>query len=266
MEQMEKLLGKKVKHAKFGEGKITSCKGGSIRVLFGVSIKEYPYPNAFNEGVICFVEKPASSLDYEIDPKRRIFLCFQGLQFEYESKGGYIFAGQDPSVSHWSRLKELKVGDVIFHVQGREVKAIGIVEKECYIGKRPLSHYGVDGRQDMFGLTVKIRYQLLKTPIIISNYKNEIIKLQGDHTQKGYPFNKNGKGNQGYLYNLNRSLANFFLNEIIKRNPYIKDSEALKVKGNEEKTTMKLCPNCNLNWIYEDESYCKLCRRNSVIY
>jgi hypothetical protein len=47
--------------------------------------------------------------------------------------------------------------------------------------------------------------------------------LQGDTQGRGYPFNKNGTGNQGYLFNLNKELAKFFLNKIIQRNPSVKN-------------------------------------------
>ena len=75
--------------------------------------------------------------------------------FCYFLKGSltYYFKGITLSV---------KEGDVIFHAQGCEVKAIGIVEKECYIGKRPASHYLKTDIPGMEGLMVKIKYQLLE--------------------------------------------------------------------------------------------------------
>ena len=72
---------------------------------------------------------------------------------------------------------------------------------------------------------VKTKYQLLKRPILTFSYKKEIITLQGDHEAKGYPFDKNGEGNQGYLFNLNKPLAKFFMEEIIKYNPFMKEKD-----------------------------------------
>jgi hypothetical protein len=75
---------------------------------------------------------------------------------------------------------------------------------------------------------VKTKYQLLNWSIITTEYTKEIIRLQGDHEGKGYPFNKNGKGNEGYLFNLNKSLAKFFMEEIIKCNPFMKEKDYVK--------------------------------------
>ena len=41
-------------------------------------------------------------------------------------------------------------------------------------------------------------------------------------------FNKNGTGNQGYLFNMNMGLAKFFMKEIIKVNPYFKEEVFVK--------------------------------------
>ena len=58
--------------------------------------------------------------------------------------------------------------------------------------------------------------------------QQSIIRLQGDHEGKGYPFNKNGKGNEGYLFNLNKSLAKFFMEEIIKCNSFMKEKDYVR--------------------------------------
>ena len=68
---------------------------------------------------------------------------------------------------------------------------------------------------------ISIKYFELKEPIVTSIYKKEIIKKQGDHEGKGYPFNKNGEGNQGYFFNLQKDLANFFFEKIIDQNPQL---------------------------------------------
>lgn len=159
---------------------------------------------------------------------RNIFFCFQGKQFVHEVQGGYIFAGLDPSISHWARLKHVKEGDIIFHGGMQGILAISIVQGDCFIAKRPEEHYLANDKKDAEGLMVKTKYRLLKNPLIILEYRQEIIKLQGDHHGKGYPFNKNGKGNQGYLFNLNKNLAKFFVEEIVKINPSIITEDYVK--------------------------------------
>lgn len=159
---------------------------------------------------------------------RNVYFCFQGKQFKNELLGGYIFAGLDPTISHWKRLKELKEGDVIFHGSMQGILAVSIVKGGYSIEKRPLAHYLANERKDYKGLYVQCKYLLLKHPIITQNYKKEIIEYQGDHSGKGYPFNKNGTGNQGYLFNMNMGLAKFFMKEIIKVNPYFKEEVFVK--------------------------------------
>lgn len=48
----------KVKHSHFGEGEIVSIKGDTIKVLFGVTIKEFPYPSSINNGTLTYVTAP----------------------------------------------------------------------------------------------------------------------------------------------------------------------------------------------------------------
>ena len=108
------------------------------------------------------------------------------------------------------------------------VLAVSIAEDRCFLEKRPKEHYLANDKKDAEGLMVKTKYQLLKTPIITCYYKKEIINLQGNHEGKGYPFDKNGEGNQGYLFNLNKSLAKFFMEEIIKCNSFMKEKDYVR--------------------------------------
>ena len=159
---------------------------------------------------------------------RSIFLCFQGKQLVNECKGGYIFAGPDPSIPHWWRLNDVKEGDIIFHASTQSILAISTANGKCFLSKRPQEHYLANDRPDMEGLMVKLSYILLKNPILHCNYKSTIIELQGDTKGKGYPFNYKGGGNQGYLYNLNKELAKFFMNEILKVNPHLAGEDFVK--------------------------------------
>ena len=42
------------------------------------------------------------------------------------------------------------------------------------------------------------------------------------------PFDKDGNGNMGYLYELNQSLAAYFIQEIAKKNPEVIDLDYIK--------------------------------------
>ena len=45
----------KVKHSRFGEGEVISIKGDIIKVVFGVTIKEFSYPQAINDGTLTLI-------------------------------------------------------------------------------------------------------------------------------------------------------------------------------------------------------------------
>ena len=148
------------------------------------------------------------------------YLCFQGKEWLNELSKGYIFALSD-GIPHHERLRELKKGDIILHGGMQGILAISIVNGEYLWEDFPEEHFMSHIHKGKKGLLVKTNYTILKNPIITYKYIEDIKRLQGYHEGKGYPFNKNGKGNEGYLFNLNNELAKFFLNEIIKVNPFV---------------------------------------------
>lgn len=62
--------------------------------------------------------------------------------------------------------------------------------------------YTKDGRR------VDCDYHLLKTPLKHGAYKDKILEYRN---MKYGPFDKDGNGNMGYLYDLNQKLAAFFI-------------------------------------------------------
>jgi hypothetical protein len=127
-------------------------------------------------------------------------------------------------VSSHRRLEDVKKGDIIFHVSAQEILALSTADGPYFVSKRPRGDCLVGDDPNMDGRMVKSSYALLKNPILHCNYKSTIIQLQGDNIEKGYPFDKHGEGNQGYLFNLHKELAKFFMEEIIKVNPYLATS------------------------------------------
>lgn len=55
---VEKKQREKVKHPRFGEGEIVSIKGDIIKIVFGVTIKEFPYPSSMNNGTLIPIQNP----------------------------------------------------------------------------------------------------------------------------------------------------------------------------------------------------------------
>ena len=79
---------------------------------------------------------------------------------------------------------------------------------------------GLDARR------VDVDCRLIQNQIKTSQYKASIIHYC--FGKEGMPFNKNGTGNQGYLFDLPQELAALFLEELIKMNSYIKDISFVK--------------------------------------
>ena len=62
----------KVKHPRFGEGEILSIKSDTIKVVFGFTIKEFPYPSSINNGTLSYVENSVSQPSDSEAPKRSV--------------------------------------------------------------------------------------------------------------------------------------------------------------------------------------------------
>lgn len=193
------------------------------RALCGHSVNDRVWVDAEEKYAVKIL-----SIENGIEPNkekeyRRIFFVFQGKQFEFEYFGEYIFARLEP-ISHWKRLRELKKGDIIIHGQGQFIRAISEVQSSCKV--MPIPEYHHDAAAENYGadgLMVPTKYILLKYPLNLAFCREEIKKLQGNTEGKGYPFDKNGKGNQGYLFNLKRELAEFFISKMFKLNVFLKD-------------------------------------------
>jgi len=156
----------------------------------------------------------------ETETYRSTFFCFQGQEWQNELTKGYIFALSD-GISHHERLRDVRKGDIIFHGSMQGILAISVAEGPYFMTEFPKCHHMADKLQNLQGLMVKTKYYILKHPIITSQYTEEIIKFQGNHDGKGYPFNKNGKGNEGYLFNFNINLARFFMKKILQNNQFL---------------------------------------------
>jgi hypothetical protein len=160
--------------------------------------------------------------------KRSVFFVFQGNTFDEESSGGYIWAPitnkKGSNIHHWNRLLDVRIGDIILHGCDGSVVAISTAKTEAYECYQP-EELRKEDLWDVEGRKVDCDYVLIKNPIKTSNYKDIIIK----HSAVKYsPFNSDGSGNMGYLFELNRELARIFIIESINGNRYLLDYEFIK--------------------------------------
>ena len=163
------------------------------------------------------------------DPgKRRTYYCFQGGSFNDEYAGGYIWAPYESRYGmkfhYWDRLKDLKEGDMIFHAVHGKIRAISLVREESIIAARPEELVGMfEG--DTHGYLVRCNYTYIDNPISAWDYTEQIKEY---NRVKYAPFNVNGTGNLGYLYELDQRLATLFLEESVKKNPALEEIDFVR--------------------------------------
>ena len=156
-----------------------------------------------------------------IEGKRMTFYVFQGSTFDREYRGGYIWApiatksGTTPH--HWARLLDVRKGDIILHGCDGYVQAISIAKDKCSDCMQP-DELAVEGLWDRTGRKVDCDYTYIDRPIKTSLFTDDIIRLC---KAKYSPFDRDGNGNMGYLFEINRELAKIFIRESIKNNPYL---------------------------------------------
>lgn len=160
-----------------------------------------------------------STVNNRIQGIRSTYFVFQGNTFERQYRGGYLWAPVHDTgskqVSFGENLfDEVRAGDVIFHGCNGLIAAISYAKDQCYEALQPeelLSEklWGNEGRK------IDCDYTLIKNPIKTSFFRAEIKKYSSG---KYAPFDKNGHGNTGYFYNLDRKLAKIFVNGLVKQN------------------------------------------------
>lgn len=144
---------------------------------------------------------------------RNIFWVFQGKGYQAELMKGYLWApmmdksGNSPA--HWTMLENVKEGDIIFHGVAGGILAISVACLRWFESR--IKDGIVLGRQ------VNCKTIIVNNSIILNLYKDQIVSTCSKF--KYQPFDKNGDGRQGYLFDLNDKLAGIFARELVKLNP-----------------------------------------------
>ena len=139
--------------------------------------------------------------------------------------GGYIWApivGRDgKGKHHWDSFLEVREGDIILHGNDAKVVAASIAQGPAQECPKPDK---LDNEQlwEKNGRKVDCEYHIFARPIKTVNYKEDILRYC---RVKYAPFDKDGNGNMGYLFEVNPRLAKVFLEGAEAANP--KD-EAIK--------------------------------------
>ena len=158
-----------------------------------------------------------------------IYPVFQSKTYNEESAGQFIWAPKfnknGKTMHYWGRLLCVREGDVIFHCSNGYIRAISKANGACQDSARPDSNTNDWTEWEKDGRRIDCSYHMLRSPLEYGAYKK---KIQEYCNKKYAPFNRNGGGNQGYLFELNRDLALFFIQEVANKNPEILNLDYLK--------------------------------------
>lgn len=161
--------------------------------------------------------------------KAMTYLVFQGDTYNEERYGQFIWAPKftkdGRTMHHWDRLLDVREGDIIFHCSDGYIKDISRVKSPCEDSARPDHTSGDWANWKKDGRRVDCDYHILKYPLKHGAHKEKILEYCNI---KYAPFDKDGNGNMGYLYDLNQNLAAYFIQEIAKKNPEVIDFDYLK--------------------------------------
>lgn len=139
----------------------------------------------------------------------QFFLVFQRNQYyQHERGGGYLWAPktnpQGRTFHHWENMQKIETGDIIFSSKNRQIVSINVAQSDCSESERPEGLEGWNPR----GWKVEIKYNELDEPIDVNQHIDRILIMQ---PTKYAPFNVNGRGNQGYLFEITPELAHYLL-------------------------------------------------------
>ena len=207
-----------------GEGVITDFDGQFITMVFDngeskkLGLREVfkaeiirAVDPEIQQKIVGFINTPTPPSPPLPVTRQKVFWVFQNQTYDEESYNGYIYAPLH-GPHHWERLKEVRAGDIIIHSYRAEVVAISVARDVAYLWIR---YDGIQGRR------IDCDYYRLRRCLSTSLRKTKNIELCAGAMYQ--PFNSNGTGNQGYLYDMTFKLRDYYVSEIVKYNPEILD-------------------------------------------
>ncbi|MDC7288233.1 HNH endonuclease [Blautia schinkii] len=170
------------------------------------------------------------------------FFVFQNKSYDEEYKGGYLWAPKRGKggnrVSHWEKMKSVKQGDIIIHSYKKRIMSISIAKRDVYTAIRP-TELSDEWQQE--GWRVDTEYIPFPEHIITSDIMDKLLELQ---PTKDAPFNKLGRGNTGYLFDANKVMYEYIIEQtaLVQKND--KDKQVvialLDPKSMEVKTQLEV--------------------------
>ena len=155
------------------------------------------------------------------------FFVFQGGIFDIQAKEQYIWApvynAAGDHIFYWDNIMNVREGDIIIHADGGYIKAVSRAKGSWYEFDNPYNIFDNPIYKD--GKRVDLEVTVLRNPILTSDYRDDIIRYCN---VKYAPFDKDGNGNRGYLYDIDPKLASVFLKGAGKSNEEIGELSYIK--------------------------------------
>lgn len=153
------------------------------------------------------------------------FIVFQNKTFREEHKLGILWAplsdiNGGPAKFHWSSMKDVKKGDIIFSIVSNSIIARGIALDVATEEQNPFSN-DLWNRE---GWLIKVDYDFSYEKIKIMDH---IEKLRNHLPNTYSPINRyTGRGNQGYLFPISRSLG-LKIDELVSYDYQLEDANSV---------------------------------------
>jgi len=130
----------------------------------------------------------------------------QGKYFKRDNAGGFIQARQQGKNGyvpfHWENVSKVRSGDFIIAYKNGYIVSIGTA-----IGNTFTTPSNIDGSS---AWQVPVAWTNLITPFLAQNVWGITQPLFDN--QKRMPLNKNGRGNNGYLFEIGQQIFNVYVN------------------------------------------------------
>ncbi len=129
--------------------------------------------------------------------------------YRHEVGEGYMWSPkrQQNGQKHFSYeyIKHIQPGDIIFSYAHAAIKAVGVAKTHCYSFFKPTIFGKAGENWGDEGWRVDVNYRQLAEPLRTMNYIDRLRDLLP--TTKSPIQHANGKGNQAYLFQIDKSLA-----------------------------------------------------------
>lgn len=137
----------------------------------------------------------------------RYWFVNQGTSYEQERKENFLYAPKD-NIKHHKNVKDVKKGDIILCNKNGFILSVAKAMSDGYESPIPES---IRGLWDATGYKVDVKYLDLENKFRFNVYKelympNIIAELN--------PFDVNGNAKMGYLFPLEKEIANLFIDKI----------------------------------------------------